>query len=232
MNKVKCPICGSDMVISEFDYNDGLNHYECEECGHSFTNKDLMFCDECGEQIILSEKLYSDGFDFCSEKCKHNYEQKALMKVIDFFKKYNITQTCVNVEGETEDDVFVYVDEDEELLTFIKYENNEISFKTSLNSQWYKAKNVDTKNYPILYNALINMMNMDVKQYFLKTYTIDKFNCENIKFKYKLKWDNNQFVNNFLNFIFNLSMEKFIEKFPYFKMWKNELIVDSILLKF
>ena len=41
MNKVKCPICGSDMVISEFDYNDGLNHYECEECGYRFTNKDL-----------------------------------------------------------------------------------------------------------------------------------------------------------------------------------------------
>ena len=45
MEKVICPHCDSDLIISFYDYDTGLTRYTCEECNSNFTNRDIPYND-------------------------------------------------------------------------------------------------------------------------------------------------------------------------------------------
>lgn len=76
MEKIICPHCGSDMVISNFDYDTSKCFYECEACGHQFSENDIVYCDECGEQITEDERIDYNGMVFCSKDCLKEYLQE------------------------------------------------------------------------------------------------------------------------------------------------------------
>lgn len=80
MENIRCIHCGSDMVISDYDYNQGIMYYECQECGTEFNEKQITSCDECGEQIIEGEGIYSDGMIFCSDECINKYNEESKFK--------------------------------------------------------------------------------------------------------------------------------------------------------
>ena len=73
-NKVFCPNCEWTDVEKNYNYDTALIDYECKECGHTFTDDDLMFCDECGEQIPNNKVINSDGMMFCSVDCVNKFE--------------------------------------------------------------------------------------------------------------------------------------------------------------
>lgn len=62
-----CVYCGSFELSKNFDYDTAHTHYECEDCGGTFTEQDLRFCDICGKQILKGEEHYNeDNFLVCS----------------------------------------------------------------------------------------------------------------------------------------------------------------------
>lgn len=73
MDELICPNCGSEMVGAEYDYDDGHIHYECYECGNTFVDTSLVYCDECGHQVTDFESVEHDGMVFCSKECKEKY---------------------------------------------------------------------------------------------------------------------------------------------------------------
>lgn len=75
MENVVCPHCGSNMIKSDFDYNQGISYYECDDCGNTFSDDDIVYCDECGDQVIESERIDYDGMVFCSKDCVENYKK-------------------------------------------------------------------------------------------------------------------------------------------------------------
>lgn len=75
MSNFKCIFCGSDMVESGLDYDDGKIHCKCQECGETFTDVHISFCDECGKQLLKDEAIVYDGMQFCSEECLENYKK-------------------------------------------------------------------------------------------------------------------------------------------------------------
>lgn len=76
MEDIVCVNCGSELVKKDFDYNDGLIHYECDECGHRFTDSDILYCDECGKQMLSDEQIDTDVMSFCSNECFKKYLEK------------------------------------------------------------------------------------------------------------------------------------------------------------
>lgn len=76
MEKIKCPNCGSDMVNGGIDYNQGKRYYECEECGNTFSDDNIVYCDECGDQVIESDRIDYDGMVFCSKECAEFHKKK------------------------------------------------------------------------------------------------------------------------------------------------------------
>ncbi|MBR6515473.1 MAG: IS1 family transposase [Bacilli bacterium] len=69
--KVHCTRCGSDDVEKNYNYNSGKTDFECQECGHHFTHRDITYCEDCGRQIIEEE------FVFLNETlCKDCYNKK------------------------------------------------------------------------------------------------------------------------------------------------------------
>ena len=75
MENIICPHCGSDMLISDFDYNSGKIYYECQECNNTFSENDIVYCDECDEQIVEGYGIEYDGMIFCSKKCLEKYKK-------------------------------------------------------------------------------------------------------------------------------------------------------------
>ena len=71
MKQVFCIHCGSDMVENNYNYETSNTDFTCKECGETFTNLDIPYCEECGEQIIDEE------FVFLNETlCKDCYNKK------------------------------------------------------------------------------------------------------------------------------------------------------------
>lgn len=70
---VRCIKCGSDDVYSDYNYDFGKLYYECNECGESFSEDDLSYCDMCDEQVLPDEIKTVDGMVFCSEECMNEY---------------------------------------------------------------------------------------------------------------------------------------------------------------
>ena len=72
-SEIVCPICESENLDKGYNYDTALIDYECKECGHTFNDKSLIFCDQCGKQII-GNPVWSDGMTFCSMDCCNTYE--------------------------------------------------------------------------------------------------------------------------------------------------------------
>lgn len=77
MENVMCPNCGSSIHKSNFAYNEGKSYYECEDCGNTFSDDDIVYCDECGDQVIESERIDYNGMIFCSKDCVENHKKKT-----------------------------------------------------------------------------------------------------------------------------------------------------------
>ena len=70
---IVCPICESEELDKNYNYDTAHTDYECKECGHTFTEDSLIFCDQCGKQVI-GNPIWSEGMTFCSMDCCNTFE--------------------------------------------------------------------------------------------------------------------------------------------------------------
>ena len=76
--KVKCPKCGSDLVDSNYNYETSHTDHKCEECGNTFTESDLHYCEDCGCQIIDIETFVLFNDILCEDCYNKRVSQYAI----------------------------------------------------------------------------------------------------------------------------------------------------------
>lgn len=73
MGAIRCVNCGSQMIDKNFNHAHGHTAYKCNECGTTFYQMDITYCEECGEQIIDG----MEDFVFLDKTlCKDCYNKK------------------------------------------------------------------------------------------------------------------------------------------------------------
>jgi transposase-like protein len=64
-----CPYCGSDNVDGNYNYDTANVEYECNFCGETFTDKDLVYCEKCGVQLMYDNVYHNDEGDTICQVC-------------------------------------------------------------------------------------------------------------------------------------------------------------------
>ena len=76
-SNIKCPICGSEDVQGDYNYDYGTTSYHCNFCDEDFNEGDITFCEQCGKQIVEGENhIIHEDMDFCSKESIIDYELK------------------------------------------------------------------------------------------------------------------------------------------------------------
>lgn len=107
------------------------------------------------------EKIYFE------EKLNSLYDE-ALNEVKKFFIENGIDKTRVLIPSSMPNAKYIKMmdSEEEETLTYLKYENDKIYFQVQgFDRTWHKAEEIDKENYLVMYNAIFSMLNMNVIDY-------------------------------------------------------------------
>jgi DNA-directed RNA polymerase subunit RPC12/RpoP len=76
MSTIHCIECGHHDLDRNYNYDTGRVEYECQFCGETFTDDDIIYCEHCGEQVFLYDMYHNDEGETICEDCYNKIYNK------------------------------------------------------------------------------------------------------------------------------------------------------------